>query len=45
VDRRGDDRRRGLGGKAVVNVAASLVADVAAAALGQLLGHQMGLHL
>ena len=32
-------------GKAVVNVAASLVAGVAAAALGQLLGQQMGLHL
>jgi CrcB protein len=32
-------------GKAVINVAASLVAGVAAAALGQLLGQQMGLHL
>ena len=32
-------------GKAVVNVAASLVAGVAAAALGQLLGQQIGLHL
>ena len=32
-------------GKAVVNVAASLVAGVAAAALGQLLGRLIGAHL
>ena len=32
-------------GKAVVNVAASLVAGIAAAALGRLIGQQTGLHL